>query len=94
MNRRATLLAKMREAGQSGLILFIGNAEAPAQYKDNCYKLLYSGAYIYINKDTNLPIISIAPDNTGITTYEYFTKDVTDEDLKEPDISEYTIQEN
>lgn len=62
--------------------------------KDNCYKLLYSGAYIYINKDTNLPIISIAPDNTGITTYEYFTKDVTDEDLKEPDISEYTIQEN
>ena len=36
--RRKTLLVRMREAGQSGLILFIGNAEAPAQYKDNCYK--------------------------------------------------------
>ena len=38
VRRRQTLLAKMREAGEKGLILFVGNAEAPAQYKDNCYK--------------------------------------------------------
>ena len=38
VNRRRTLLQKMREAGQNGLVLFVGNAEAPAQYKDNCYK--------------------------------------------------------
>ena len=38
VRRRKTLIEKMREAGQSGLVLFIGNAEAPAQYKDNCYK--------------------------------------------------------
>jgi len=47
VNRRATLLAKMREAGQSGLILFIGNAEAPAQYKDNCYKWRQDSSWLY-----------------------------------------------
>ena len=47
VNRRATLLAKMREAGQSGLILFVGNAEAPAQYKDNCYKWRQDSSWLY-----------------------------------------------
>ena len=36
--RRQQLLAKMAAAGQKGIILFVGNVEAPAQYKDNCYK--------------------------------------------------------
>ena len=47
VSRRAVLLAKMREAGQSGLILFIGNAEAPAQYKDNCYKWRQDSSWLY-----------------------------------------------
>ena len=47
VRRRATLLAKMREAGQQGLILFIGNAEAPAQYKDNCYKWRQDSTWLY-----------------------------------------------
>ena len=47
VSRRATLLAKMREAGQSGLILFVGNAEAPAQYKDNCYKWRQDSSWLY-----------------------------------------------
>lgn len=47
VSRRATLLAKMREAGQSGLILFVGNAEAPAQYKDNCYKWRQESCWLY-----------------------------------------------
>ena len=45
--RRAILLQKMREAGQSGIILFIGNAEAPAQYKDNCYKWRQDSTWLY-----------------------------------------------
>ena len=45
--RRETLLRKMREAGQSGIILFIGNAEAPAQYKDNCYKWRQDSSWLY-----------------------------------------------
>ena len=32
VRRRATLLRKMQEAGAKGLILFVGNAEAPALY--------------------------------------------------------------
>ena len=47
VRRRQTLLAKMREAGEKGLILFIGNAEAPAQYKDNCYKWRQDSTWLY-----------------------------------------------
>ena len=47
IRRRRTLLAKMKEAGQSGLILFVGNAEAPAQYKDNCYKWRQDSSWLY-----------------------------------------------
>ena len=37
VNRRRTLLAKLAACGEKGIVLFVGNAEAPAQYKDNCY---------------------------------------------------------
>ena len=47
VRRRKTLIEKMREAGQSGLVLFIGNAEAPAQYKDNCYKWRQDSTWLY-----------------------------------------------
>ena len=47
VRRRQTLLAKMREAGEKGLILFVGNAEAPAQYKDNCYKWRQDSTWLY-----------------------------------------------
>ena len=45
--RRAALLAKMRAAGEKGIILLIGNAEAPAQYKDNCYKWRQDSTWLY-----------------------------------------------
>ena len=47
IRRRETLLAKMRLAGESGIILFIGNAEAPAQYRDNCYKWRQDSTWLY-----------------------------------------------
>ena len=47
VRRRQTLLQKMRDAGESGIILFIGNAEAPAQYKDNCYKWRQDSSWLY-----------------------------------------------
>ena len=47
VSRRQTLLRKMREAGQNGLILFLGNAEAPAQYRDNCYKWRQDSTWLY-----------------------------------------------
>ena len=45
--RRGLLLAKMREASEGGIILFIGNAEAPAQYRDNCYKWRQDSTWLY-----------------------------------------------
>ena len=47
ISRRQTLLAKMRERGCDGIILFVGNAEAPAQYKDNCYKWRQDSSWLY-----------------------------------------------
>jgi len=45
--RRSTLLKEMKEQGCKGLILFIGNAEAAAQYKDNCYKFRQDSSWLY-----------------------------------------------
>ena len=47
VRRRAILRQKMHEAGADGIILFIGNAEAPAQYKDNCYKWRQDSTWLY-----------------------------------------------
>ena len=47
VRRRATLLNSLREAGEHGLVLFVGNAEAPAQYKDNCYKWRQDSSWLY-----------------------------------------------
>ena len=45
--RRRTLLSSMKEKGQKGIALFIGNDEAPAQYKDNCYKFRQDSSWLY-----------------------------------------------
>ena len=47
IRRRAVLLKKMQEAGAKGIILFVGNAEAPAQYKDNYYKWRQDSSWLY-----------------------------------------------
>lgn len=48
--RRQTLAAKMADSaaeGKRGIALFIGNTEAPAQYKDNCYKFRQDSTWLY-----------------------------------------------
>ncbi|MCQ2141274.1 MAG: Xaa-Pro aminopeptidase [Bacteroidales bacterium] len=47
VQRRQTLLKKMQEAGQKGLMLFVGNVEAPAQYRDNAYKFRQDSSWLY-----------------------------------------------
>lgn len=44
-SRRETLIQKMQ--GQGGIALFIGNVEAPAQYRDNCYKYRQDSTWLY-----------------------------------------------
>lgn len=43
--RRKALLEKMK--GQSGVIVFIGNVESPAQYKDNGYRWRQDSNWLY-----------------------------------------------
>ena len=45
--RRQVLAEAVRAAGETGLLLFVGNAEAPAQYKDNCYKFRQDSSWLY-----------------------------------------------
>lgn len=48
--RRQTLVAKMADSaaeGKRGIALFIGNTEAPAQYKDNCYRFRQDSTWLY-----------------------------------------------
>ena len=43
--RRQALLQKM--SAEKGIILFLGNVDSPAQYKDNCYKWRQDSSWLY-----------------------------------------------
>ncbi len=45
INRRKSLVEKMK--GEKGIILFFGNTESPAQYRDNCYKWRQDSNWLY-----------------------------------------------
>ena len=40
-------MEKLRSEGESGIVLLIGNVEAPAQYRDNCYKWRQDSTWLY-----------------------------------------------
>lgn len=43
--RRKSLTERMK--GESGVILFVGNTDSPAQYRDNCYKWRQDSSWLY-----------------------------------------------
>ena len=45
ISRRQALLERLQ--GQKGIALFLGNVDAPAQYKDNCYKWRQDSNWLY-----------------------------------------------
>lgn len=45
--RRKTLLSKMKAKGASGIAIFVGNNESPAQYMDNAYKFRQDSSWLY-----------------------------------------------
>jgi len=79
IRRRQTLLRKMKEAGQSGIVLFIGNAEAPAQYKDNCYKWRQDSTWLYYFGLDAPMYAAILDIDTGVETI--FADDVDIDDI-------------
>ncbi len=46
-SRRSTLLGKMKAAGQSGLAIFLGNVDAPQNYRGNDYKFRQDSTFLY-----------------------------------------------
>ena len=47
VRRRQTLIDSMKAQGATGIALFVGNVEAPAQYRDNCYKFRQDSCWLY-----------------------------------------------
>ncbi|MBR5385184.1 MAG: aminopeptidase P N-terminal domain-containing protein [Bacteroidales bacterium] len=47
ISRRQALVEKMVSEGQKGIVIFIGNVDAPAQYKDNAYKFRQDSTWLY-----------------------------------------------
>ena len=47
VRRRQTLIDSMKAQGASGIALFLGNVESPAQYRDNCYKFRQDSNWLY-----------------------------------------------
>lgn len=45
IRRRSRLLGKLE--GEKGIALFVGNVDAPAQYRDNCYKWRQDSNWLY-----------------------------------------------
>ncbi|MGP1621204.1 MAG: aminopeptidase P family protein [Candidatus Cryptobacteroides sp.] len=43
----AELMAGKRQEGSRGLAIFVGNVDAPAQYKDNCYNFRQDSSWLY-----------------------------------------------
>jgi len=79
VRRRQVLLQKMRDAGQSGIILFIGNAEAPAQYKDNCYKWRQDSSWLYYFGLDEPLMAAVLDIDSGVETL--FADDVQIDDI-------------
>ncbi len=46
INRRSVLLEKMK--GETGIAVFVGNVESPAQYRDNGYKWRQDSNWLYL----------------------------------------------
>ncbi len=46
IRRRKALVEKM--AGEQGVLVFIGNTDSPAQYRDNCYKWRQDSTWLYL----------------------------------------------
>ena len=45
IRRRKALLEKL--ASENGIVIFLGNVDAPAQYRDNCYKWRQDSTWLY-----------------------------------------------
>lgn len=80
--RRAVLLEKMAQTasqGDRGIALFIGNAEAPAQYKDNCYKWRQDSSWLYyfgIDQPLYAAIIDLDEGRTTVYADDFTIDDI------------------
>ena len=46
-NRRRALLSKMEAQGAKGIAIFLGNADAPTNYRGNDYKFRQDSSFLY-----------------------------------------------
>lgn len=79
IRRRETLLAGMKERGASGIALFIGNVESPAQYRDNGYKFRQDSNWLYffgIDEPCYAAVIDLESGSQTIYATDYDIDDI------------------
>lgn len=77
--RRAELVSKMRSAGESGIIVFIGNVDAPCQYRDNAYKFRQDSSWLYyfgIDSPRFAAVMDIESGDTAIYSDDFEIDDI------------------
>lgn len=76
-----------------GVYLYEVDEEEPSHFKTFINNLLH-GKVDYISKNTKLPVGTNFGVNGAQTTYSYFSKDITEDDIKMPDLSKYELTNN
>ncbi len=76
-SRRKKLLELLK--GEKGIAVFIGNVEAPAQYKDNCYKFRQDSTWLYYFGLDEPRYAAVVDLETGAETI--FADDVSIDDI-------------
>lgn len=75
--RRKALTAKM--ASETGIIIFLGNVESPAQYRDNCYKWRQDSNWLYffgIDEPGYSAIIDLESGNETVYADDFSLDDI------------------
>lgn len=79
VSRRERLVRDMKSRGAEGIVLFVGNVDAAAQYKDNCYTFRQDSSWLYYFGLDEPKLAAIIDLESGVTTL--FADDVEIDDI-------------
>ena len=79
MERRAALAAALREKGEDGLVLFVGNVDACAQLKAECYRFRQDSSWLYYFGLDEPGLAATIDLSSGAETL--YADDVTEDDI-------------
>lgn len=79
IERRAALAAALRASGEDGLVLFVGNVDACAQLKAECYRFRQDSSWLYYFGLDEPGLAATIDLSSGVETL--FADDVSEDDM-------------